>query len=284
MVERRTRASSTRATRGAATSNGTHTEHEEFPWTRRIPDHPPRRDSKRYREARKLMNKIARSIQDFFYGAPKYEDHHGGGLWLKDEDGWFIVRNIVGMEWSAQFCADPKKVDQLRINARRLYERFPEAVEELGIRDLLDTPITDADSVSEWTDSMCNASVPLPAPEHRGVLPRAGGIHHYPAPVAEIAFFKYDDFQLWVTDEHGNEVAVVPRAKRGSNDGRVEVVHALPANAVPRPPEPTWERSRRTILPKNHRLSEQAFGDQYLKLATDTVDPRDPLSEASLPS
>ena len=63
------------------------------------------------------MNEVADTIDDFLYGGPDFEDHHGGGLWLKDEDGWFIVRNIAGVEWSAQFCADPKKVDQLRIKA-----------------------------------------------------------------------------------------------------------------------------------------------------------------------
>jgi hypothetical protein len=204
-------------------------------------------------------------------------------LWLKDEDGWFIVRNVAGIEWSAQFCADPEKVDQLRQVARRLYARFPEAVEDLGIRELLDTPITDAEGVSRWTDSICNASVPLPEPAHRGVLPRAGGLHHYPAPVAEIAFFKYDDFQLWVVDEQGNEVAVVPTSTRGSGDGRVEVLHALPASAIPRTSVGGWEDSERTTLAADDRLAEQAFGDQYAKLATNAVDPTDPLAQASLP-
>ena len=178
-----------------------------------------------YVKSRARMNEIAHGISPFFYGPPSYEDHHGGGLWLKDDDGWFLVRNVAGIEWSAQFCADPAKVDQLRINARRLYAGFPEAVDELGIRELLDTPIVDADGVERWTDSICNASVPLPENVHRGVLPRAGGIHHYPAPVAEIAFFKFDDFDLWVEDDEGTEVAVVPVARRGSGDGRVRVLH-----------------------------------------------------------
>lgn len=263
-------------------TNGTHSEHEDFPWTRRIPDHPPRKESSMYRASRKRMNEIAGSIDDFVYGDPDYEDHHGGGLWLKDEDGWFIVRNVAGIEWSAQFCADPEKIDQLRLNARRLYEAFPDAVEELGIRDLLDNPITDLEGVSTWTDSICNASVPLPEGVHRGVLPKAGGIHHYPAPVAEIAFFKYDDFELWVTDDNGNKVAVVPHAARGSSDGRVDVIHALPAEAIPGPPGPTPEDGESTTLPADDKLSQQAFGAQYEKLATNTVDPSDPLSESSL--
>lgn len=259
-----------------------HEEHGDYPWTRRIPDHPPRKESSTYRASRKRMNEIVDTVDDFLYGGPDHEDHHGGGLWLKDEEGWFLVRNIAGVEWSAQFCADPAKVDQLRVNARRLYARFPEAVEELGIRELLDTPITDDDGVALWTDAMCNASVPLPAPEHRGVLPKAGGIHHYPTPVAEIAFFKFDDFELWVTDDDGNEVAVVPRGRRGSGDGRVQVIHALPAAAVPRPPSPTWEESEGTTLPADDKISQKAFGEQYAKLAEDAVDPDDPLARSSL--
>ena len=128
-----------------------------------------------YVKSRARKNEIAHGISPFFYGPPSYEDHHGGGLWLKDDEGWFLVRNVVGIEWSAQFCADPAKIDQLRLNARRLYAGFPDAVDELGIRDLLDTPIVDADGVERWTDSICNASVPLPENVHRGAAPSCEG-------------------------------------------------------------------------------------------------------------
>ncbi len=74
---------------------GKHPEHEDYPWTIAV------------------------------------QDHHGGGLWLKDDQGWFLVKNTAGIEWSAQFCADPTKVDQLRLNARRLYSAFPDAVTQL---------------------------------------------------------------------------------------------------------------------------------------------------------
>jgi hypothetical protein len=262
----------------------THTEHGDHPWIRRIPDHPPRTDSATYARSRKRMNEIAEGIPSFFYGAPDYEDHHGGGLWLKDEDGWFLVRNIVGIEWSAQFCADPAKVDQLRINARRLYAMFPDAVEELGIRELLDTKIEDADGVAAWTDSICNASVPLPEGPHRGVLPRAGGIHHYPAPVAEIAFFKHDDFVLWVDDSEGNEVAVVPVAPRGAGDGRVQVLHVRRPDPQGITPPPDWGAAAvGAILDGQSSIAEKAFGEQYRKIALDEVDASDPLSNATLP-
>jgi hypothetical protein len=71
------------------------------------------------------MNGMANHVTGLIYGQPPYEDHHGGGLWLKDAQGWFLVRNLVGMEWSSQFCADPAKVDLIRQNARRLYAASP---------------------------------------------------------------------------------------------------------------------------------------------------------------
>ena len=213
---------------------GPHTEHEDDPWTIQIPDHPKRTDSPTYTHSRARMNTIAKGIKDFAYGDSPYEDHHGGGLWLKDADGWFLVRNVAGIEWSAQFCADPAKVDALRRNARRLYAAFPDAVDELGIRELLDTPITDAAGVAAWTDSICNASVPLPKPRHVGVVPGAttGGVHHYPSPITEIDLFRFDDFDLWVETPGGGLAAVVPVAERGSGDGRTRVLMA----AVPPPP------------------------------------------------
>jgi hypothetical protein len=259
------------------------TESEDFPWTRKIPNHPPRKDSPAYVAARSLMNKLALGLAGFLYGDKPFEDHHGGGLWLKDEQGWFVVRNIAGIEWSAQFCADPAKVDLLRQNARRLYDKFPDAVAELGIRDLLDTPITDAAGVAVWTDSICNASVPLPAPAHRGILPAFGGIHHYPAPVAEIAFFKYDDFDLWVTDAQGNEVAVTPVAPRGSGNGQVQVLDAPASSTLAAVRTKAWEQNLPAVVPATDRVAEEAYGEQYAKLATGTVAPDDPLAAAALP-
>ena len=88
------------------------------------------------------MHTVAKgSAVEQFYGTASVQDHHGGGLWLKDADGWFMVRNLAGMEWSSQFCADPAKVDVLRRNAQRVYSGFPGVAEELGIASLLATPI-----------------------------------------------------------------------------------------------------------------------------------------------
>jgi hypothetical protein len=274
---------------GVATT-GRHQRGETNPWAIWVDDHPDRSNSPEYVRSRKKMNEIARTVAEFYYGATPYEDHHGGGLWLKDADGWFIVRNLAGMEWSSQFCADPKKVDRLRINARRVYAAFPEAVEELGIRELLDTPITTADDVARWTDSICNASLPLPKPLHVGVLPKpgkqkpgeviAGGFHHYPAPIVDQQLFKYDDFQVWVTFD-GEPVAVVPVGERGSGDGRTAVIYASPGTELAAKKDRAAKRGRVVILDEDDELSLHAFNDQYAKIFTDTVPKGDPLGNVA---
>src|SRR5215472_4752362 len=179
-----------------STEQPVHTVTENHGWTVDVPDHATRQDSPEYTAARTKMNQIAAQAQGLIYGPGPFQDHHGSALWLKDAQGWFMVRNLAGIEWSAQFCADPAKVDEIRRNAQRLYAGFPGAAQELGIQALLDTPIIDAAGIGQWTDSICNASVPLPPPAHTGVLPTAGGVHHYPTPITDIEFFKHADFQL----------------------------------------------------------------------------------------
>jgi Family of unknown function (DUF6424) len=153
-----------------------HTETETHPWTVNIPDHPTRQDSPEYVAARQKMNEIANQATGLLYGPGPFDDHHGSALWLQDSQGWFMVRNLAGIEWSAQFCADPGKVDLLRQNAKRLYDLVaPQIKQELDPNGLLDTPIQDADGVAKWTDSIFNAGVPLHLSFHTGVLPSANG-------------------------------------------------------------------------------------------------------------
>ena len=495
-----------------------HQEREDQPWTINIPGHAKRSDSPEYVHSRQTMNNMASQVSTLIYGQPPYEDHHGGGLWLKDAQGWFLVRNPVGMEWSSQFCvspdvrvltvdlqwvpigevrvgdhlagfdevtpfsgrrrwrrsvverneiisrpcydltfedgtqvrasadhlwlacgpgggvaswyrtdalvsrpggtravlksvepweedtsweagylaaafdgeghllhsvkgggsghgggqnlalvfsqrdnelytevvrclkhlgytfredhrpdirqvvisrrnevlrflgsirprrllakfqfewlgqfealsrvkitetvfvgdqpvavvstssgtyiaeglashncADPAKVDLIRQNAKRLYAAFPGAAQELGIQQLLDTPITDAAGVAQWTDSICNASVPLPTPAHTGVLPTGGGVHHYPSPITEIAFFKHESFQLWVTDAQGNPAAVAPVGPPGSGDGRIHVLYATPGSDLAGQVGQAEAHSQALILDPSHPLAQQAFAQQ----------------------
>jgi hypothetical protein len=149
-----------------------HSESETHPWSIQVPNHPVRSDSPEYVAARKKMNEIAAGATGLIYGSAPFQDHHGGALWLKDDQGWFLVRNLAGVEWSSQFCADPVKIDLLRQNAKRLYDLLaPEIKQELDPGGLLDTPITDAAGVAKWTDSLFNAGVPLQPTFHTGTLP-----------------------------------------------------------------------------------------------------------------
>jgi hypothetical protein len=63
-----------------------------------------RQDSPEYVAARSKMNQMAAQATGMIYGQGPFEDHHGGALWLQDSQGWFMVRNQAGIEWSAQFC------------------------------------------------------------------------------------------------------------------------------------------------------------------------------------
>lgn len=209
------------------------------PVTYETSGHPPRADSPTYRASRLALGKIMKTQKNWYFAGRDYQDHHGGGLWLHDGKGWFFVKNLVGIEWSAQFCADPKKVDALRLNAQRLYARFPESFVafkklKIDLKRLLETPITDAKGVATWTDSICNASVPLPQPLHTGAIPKGGGVHNYPTPVTDIDRIRRDDFRLWVLDDEGQPAAVVPVGVRGSGDSRVRVVHSTPGTALNR--------------------------------------------------
>ncbi len=249
----------------AAAGAGIHQQREDNPWAINIPDHAGRTDSPEYVKSRAAMNQTAQTVKDFYYGVPPYQDHHGGGLWLKDAEGWFMVKNVAGMEWSSQFCADPARVDMLRANAKRLYALCPDAVKELGIQQLLDTPISDAAGVASWTDSICNASVPLAAADHTGLIPQGGGVHHYPTPITDIQFFKHSDFELWVVDAEGNPAAVVPAAKRGSGDGSVRVVYSTPNTALHKQHIQAQRAGQPLILPADHPLAKQAFVNQNHK-------------------
>lgn len=206
------------------------------------------------------------------FGPPPYQDHHGGGIWLKDAKGWFLILGLLGCEWSAQFCADPAKIDAWRQGTKRIVDAFLGTVpgyESLGYHDaraLLDAPITDADGVGLWVDSIFNASVPLPAQAHTGVLKKGGadmaGYHHLPKPIVDIAMFKHDDFVLFVTDAQGKPAAVVPVAPRGSGDGRVQVVYATPGTALHKVHALAHAKDKAVILPASNPMAKKAFRQQ----------------------
>jgi hypothetical protein len=252
-----------------------HTESESHQWGINVPNHPTRADSPEYVASRNKMNEMAGQAAGMIYGQGPYQDHHGGALWLQDSQGWFLVRNQAGIEWSAQFCADPVKIDLLRQNAQRLYNLVaPQVKQQLDPGGLLDTPITDAAGVAKWTDSIFNAGVPLHPTFHTGVLPagaaqspppasdQLGGVHHYPTPIADIQLFKYDDFQLWVTDSQGNPAAVAPVDARGSGNASVHVLYATPGSQLAHEKHQSESGGAPLILGPDHPLSQQAYQNQ----------------------
>jgi Family of unknown function (DUF6424) len=247
---------------------GVHTEHEDEPWTIDIGDHPEREDSPGYRASRAAMVKIVAEAQPWFFGDPPYQDHHGGGIWVKDSTGWLLLFGLAGIEWSAQFCADPAKVDLLRQYAARLCAGFADTIDgytAVGYPDaaeLLATPITDADGIAAWTDSLFNASVPLPAALHTGVLMTGSGYHHYPKPIIDITTFKRDDFTLFVQDTNGAEVAVAPVAPRGSGNGHVAVLWADANAPISTKLAQASAAGTRVVLDPDHPLARAAFSHQ----------------------
>jgi hypothetical protein len=219
----------------------THTESGNDPWKITLPDHEERTDSPGFVASKKLAKKILASVgvSEEFYGSDSLQMHHGGSLWLFDGTEWFMVQNEAGIEWSAQFCADPAKVELLRLNAVRLYARFPESITEmvsLGYKNaaaILNTPITDAAGMATWVDSIFNSCVPLPATRHVGVEPHGNGRHFYPTPITDIDLVKVGDYVLWVLDPVSNtQVAVTPVAARGQNVSKVRLAYAQPGTAL----------------------------------------------------
>ena len=248
-----------------------HTHGEELAWEINIPDHPQRQVSPGFRASKALAKRIlkAAGVDQRFLGSQSLQMHHGGSLWAFDDEGWFMLQNEAGIEWSGQFCADPTKVDALRRNARRLYAGFPATVPEmvrLGYTKapaILNEPIASPRRVSRWVDSIFNACVPLPAVRHVGVLPDGGGRHHYPTPITDIDLVKHDDYVLWVTDpESGTMAAVAPVAARGQGVSRVAVLYADPATPLAGRLAGAEAKGERLELGSRAALTRQAFVHQ----------------------
>ena len=87
-----------------------------------------------------------------------------------------------------------------------------------------------------------------------------GGVHHYPKPITDIQFFKYNDFVLWVTDpQSGMPAAVTPASPRGSGDSLVEITFTSPRTALHSAQQSAEAAGERLLLPANHPMAKQAF-------------------------
>ncbi|GAA4310961.1 hypothetical protein GCM10023086_30900 [Streptomyces venetus] len=248
------------------------------PWKIQLVEHPGRKESSFFRAAKATVKKILEetSDEDLPYGprptgSEHWEMHHGGSLWVKGRDGWRMYRAKAGIEWSMQFCADPEKVDRLRLLAAELVDAFPltlPALDALGYeeaRELLRRPITDADGVEAWTDSLFNSCVPLNRGDHQGILPRSPGEHHYPWPVKGADYFRYSDFKLWVTLPDGTHGAVAPVGRRGSGDGRVRLLHAPEDSKAASTLAQAQELREIAVLPSDSPVALEAFEMQIAR-------------------
>ena len=248
----------------------THEVSEDHPWGVYVVDHPPREDSPYFTAARRTARKILAvpSLDGPPYGPGPWEMHHAGSLWVLTADGWRMYLARAGIEWSMQFCADPAKVDRLRRDALALVEAFPAtlpALADLGYpeaKDILTTPVTDAATIEQYTDSLFNSCVPLTRGDHQGILPDAAGEHHYPIPAKAGDFIRYDDFQLWVTLKDGTHGAVTPVSARGRDDWRVRLVYARHGTPAGDAVATAQEEGKAVILPAGHSLTRQAYARQ----------------------
>jgi hypothetical protein len=248
--------------------------------TATVEGHAARVDSPEFVASRTALHKILNQTGAFFYGAGQIQAHHGGSIWVYDGKTWRMYQNLAGIEWSGQFCADPAKVDLLRQNAKALVDHFPQTIpklKELGYLDaerVLNTPITDAEGIAHFVDSLYNACVPLPQQVHTGAITstsdRSAGKHTYPTPNDDTVFFCRSDFHPFVYDKATKTtVNVVPVAPRGSGDGRLRVigVHsddvAHPgAKKLAKKHANAHKSGTATILQPDDPIAKQAFRDQ----------------------
>jgi hypothetical protein len=246
--------------------------------TANVEGHAARVDSPEFVAARTTLHKILNQTGPFFYGEGQIQAHHGGSIWVHDGKTWRMYQNLAGIEWSGQFCADPAKVDLLRQNAKALVDHFPETVQklkELGYdaEKVLNTPITDADGIARYVDSLYNACVPLPQEVHTGAISatndRSAGKHSYPTPNDDTVFFCRSDFHPFVYDKATKTtVSVVPVAPRGSGDGRLRVVGVHSEDANPGAQKLVKKRAdahksgKATILQPDDPIAKKAFRDQ----------------------
>jgi hypothetical protein len=245
------------------------------PLIENVEGHAARTDSPEFKLARATLRKIMALLTRDPYGTGPPQAHHGGSIWVHGggaPDDWHLVLNWAGIEWSAQFCCDPAKVEQLRQNAFAVTNGFPAtmpALTELGYTDtdILTTPIVDAATIGRYVDSIWNSCVPIPEAPHIGhvtqAAPLGAGVHNYPEPMCAIPRVMRDDFVPFVTDPATQTVAAVaPVAPRGSGDGRVRVLFAEKGNPLHDAQAAAHASGSAVVLSADHPVAQAAFAEQ----------------------
>jgi hypothetical protein len=234
-----------------------------------VEGHAARKDSPEFVHARKTAQTIVGTLTENPWGTGAVQCHHGGSLWVYDGTSWLLYLNWAGIEWSAQFCCDPAKVDELRANAEALTEHFPDTLielEALGYKDtdILSKTILTPEDIARYVDSIWNSCVPIPQPQHTGTVkarqPLASGVHNYPEPMCSIPRVMHDDFVPFHVDAASQAAAViVPVAPRGSGDGRARVIYAQPGHPLHTRHEVAHQGGKALILSETHPLAKAAF-------------------------
>lgn len=240
--------------------------------TENVAGHSARKDSPQFAKARATVQKIVATLEPNPYGPPPVQAHHGGSIWLHDGTRWRLALNWAGIEWSAQFCCDPVRVDALRENAAVITAAFPATIPELqklGYQDveLLSTPVTDADGIAKYVDSIWNSCVPIPQLNHTGRVrarsPLAAGVHNYPESMCAIPRVMRADYVPFVVDPATKTAVVVaPVAPRGSGDGRVRVLFAEKGHPLAKRKETARSKGAALILSPENPISQAAFAKQ----------------------
>lgn len=202
-------------------------------------DHPPRKDSKAYLAARRVLMRQRRGgcllcdgTPDLSHpelekvGDPKgMEDHHGGGIYVRDV---LVGLNLFPLEWSQGWAADPVKLGQLVRNLNVVLAALGEPT--------YDAEITDTPSVMAYVDSVLNANVKLCKPHHVGTQHQhtpdangheAVGIHEIPGPIfwGQMTC-DWDRFDMWAGTTGTMAVAPATDARGRLRAGHVVVHHA----------------------------------------------------------
>lgn len=250
---------------------------EDHAWSENVPDHGGRVETPVFSRAKAFVHKLiaagAATPWGPAAGPGDMQMHHSGSIWVFDGKGWQVFLNAHGSEYSGQFMIDPAKLELLsRLPAVWLVSRFPETLDEmdrLGYHDgrkILNTPIVDAQTISDYVDSVWNSQAPIPSRFHTGVLSsksQGAGEHHYPKAVTDMQHLKYDDFVLWHVDPaSGTPVAVSPTAPRGSGIGSVKVEYAQEGTALHAQHLAARGAGKALVLPADHPLAQAAFAKQ----------------------
>jgi hypothetical protein len=247
-----------------------------------VEGHAARTNSTTFQQARAILQEI---LPMLFGGVNPWDTgkrsahtavqaHHGGSILVKDGTIWRLVLNWAGIEWAEQFAADPTRVDDLRQNAEAIVRAFPltePGLIALGLpKDhvaILHATITTQDDIGRYVDSVFNACVPIPQPQHTGTVkastPLGAGVHNYPLPACNIPMFCRADFTPFVVDHTtGTTAIVVPVAPRHSGDGRVRVITADPASPLATEHHGAHDRGAALVLDADHPLAIEAFARQ----------------------